>query len=361
MKLGGAGVQWAGTRRHAAFWAGWTALAPDVRKDLGLETLADLLEKTPATATQLQAARDGLAQQGAPAAEGAALSDALGTHARQRTFLNVVQKKTHAALKQHLTTEGKAWLEGAGGPGAGAFLLYPEDANCSMEDELWSTALRQRLGLARAEYREQDYPRAATTCKNKKTTGVTCGKDLDRDGLHSTMCQCGGGVMVRHAWYAKAAAGLLKRWTNQEPQLEQRVPTWDRPRRRPRPGDDPLERAVLDIEYTTGNERRWIDVSVRHPAAGTEADRTRAARKPGEAARRAERTKHERYPGEALTAFAVELPGRLGAEAREWLKQQVRQLPSDTWTQELNRAYKVLSCSLQTWMARQLRASSGLK
>ena len=167
--------------------------------------------------------------------------------------------------------------------------------------------------------------------------------------------------MVRHAWYAKAAAGLLKRWTNQEPQLEQRVPTWDRPRRRPRPGDDPLERAVLDIEYTTGNERRWIDVSVRHPAAGTEADRTRAARKPGEAARRAERTKHERYPGEALTAFAVELPGRLGAEAREWLKQQVRQLPSDTWTQELNRAYKVLSCSLQTWMARQLRASSGLK
>ena len=118
--------------------------------------------------------------------------------------------------------------------------------------------------------------------------------------------------MVRHAWYAKTAAGLLKRWTKQEPLLEQRVTTWDRPRQRPRPGDDPLERAVLDIEYTTGNERRWIDVSLRHPAAGTEADRTRAARKAREAARRAERTKHERYPGEALTAFAVELPGRLG-------------------------------------------------
>ena len=82
----------------------------------------------------------------------------------------MVQKKTHAALKQHLSTEGKALLEGAGGPGAGAFLLYPEDANCGMEDELWSTALRQRLGLARAEYKEQGYLQAATTCKNKKAS-----------------------------------------------------------------------------------------------------------------------------------------------------------------------------------------------
>ena len=167
--------------------------------------------------------------------------------------------------------------------------------------------------------------------------------------------------MVRHAWYAKTTAGLLKRWTNQEPLLEQRVPAWDRPRRRNTATEDPLERAVLDIEYTAANERRWIDVSVRHPGAGTEADAARAARKPGEAARRAERTKHERYPGAQLTAFAVELPGRLGGEAREWLRQQVRQLPPDTWTHELTRAYKVLSFSLQSWMARQLRAASGLK
>jgi len=230
-----------------------------------------------------------------------------------------------------------------------------------MEDELWSTALRQRLGLPRAEYKEHEYLQAATTCCNKKQTGATCGKELDNEGLHSTMCQSGGGVMLRHDHLARANAGLLKRWTGQQPLLEQRVPAWDRPRQRPRPGEDPLERAILDIEYTDGNERRWIDVSVRHPAAGTDADRARAARKPGEAARRAERTKHERYPGEQLTAFAVELPGRLGAEAKAWLKQQVRRLPSDTQTHELNRAYKALSCSVQSWMARQLRAASGLK
>ena len=167
--------------------------------------------------------------------------------------------------------------------------------------------------------------------------------------------------MVRHAWYAKAAAGLLKiagrtrshSWSNACP------PGTDR-------GGD------QDLETTRWNALSSTSSTPLATSAGGSMSQcvtpplepwptTRAARKPGEAARRAERTKHERYPGEALTAFAVELPGRLGAEAREWLKQQVRQLPSDTWTQELNRAYKVLSCSLQTWMARQLRASSGLK
>ena len=167
--------------------------------------------------------------------------------------------------------------------------------------------------------------------------------------------------MVRHAALAKTTAGLLKRWTNQEPLLEQRVPAWDRPRRRRAASEDPLERAVLDIEYTTDNQRQWVDVTVRHPAAGTEADRTRAARRAGEAARRAERAKHERYPGENLTAFVVELPGRLGGEAREWLKKQVRHMPPDTWSHELTRAYKTISCTVQSWMARQLRAASGLR
>ena len=57
----------------------------------------------------------------------------------------------------------------------------------------------------------------------------------------------------------------------------------------------------------------------------------------------------------------VELPGRLGGEAREWLKLQVRQLPADTWTHELTRAYKTVSCTVQSFMARQLRAASGLR
>ena len=74
--------------------------------------------------------------------------------------------------------------------------------------------------------------------------------------------------------------------------------------------------------------------------------RRRAAREPGEAARRAERQKHERYPGPELTAFVVELPGRLGGEARQWLKERVQQLSEDMWTHETNRAYMVLICSV---------------
>ena len=359
--LGGVGVQWASTRRNAAFWAGWTALAHDVRLDVEVVTLTDLLEKLPAAAAQLQRARDGLTQQGAPAADGASLSNALGTHARQRTYLTVVQKKTHAALLQRLSTDEKAWLQGAGGSGAGGFLQYPEDANCAMEDELWSVALRQRVGLERAEQDQRQLPLATITCANKSAAGRPCSEQLDARGKHGSTCKLGGGVMRRHFHLEGTCAGLLKRWTGQAALTEQRVPTWDRPRRNPRPNEDPVERAVLDVEYTDQNERRWIDVTVRHPAAGTAADVAAAAKRPGEASRRAEREKHERYPGPQLTAFVVELSGRLGGEARLWLKQQVQQhVPEDQWTRELGRAYKAVSCTVQSQLALQLRRASGL-
>jgi len=231
-----------------------------------------------------------------------------------------------------------------------------------MEDELWSTSLRQRLGLTRAEQQQQQLPHAAANCQNKTANGTTCAASLDANGKHSSTCKKGGGVHRCHDDTGRALAALLKRWTGQAALLNQRVPAWDRPRQNLRPGEDPLERALLDVEYTDELERRWIDVTVRHPAAGNAAHVAAAARRAGEASRRAERTKHERYPGPQLTAFAVELPGRLGGEARLWLRQQVRKhVPTDKWTHEVNRAYKVLSCTVQSQMARQLRSASGLK
>ena len=130
----------------------------------------------------------------------------------------------------------------------------------------------------------------------------------------------------------------MKRWTLQEPLFEQRVPQWDRERRRHSASEDPLERAVLDVEYTEQNERRWIDVSIRHAAAGDAADVARAARRKGEAARRGERCKHDRYPGNTLTAFVVEAHGRLGGEARQWIRRMVAVLPDDEHTREQTRA-----------------------
>ena len=120
-------------------------------------------------------------------------------------------------------------------------------------------------------------------------------------------------------------------------------------------------RAILDLQYAEVDGPWWVDVTVRHPAAGDDTALRAAARRPGEATRRAEREKHERYPGERLTAFALETSGRLGAEARQWLLAQVRELPEDTQTGELARAYKALSSALQRQVARQLRRAAGLR
>ena len=166
-------------------------------------------------------------------------------------------------------------------------------------------------------------------------------------------------MQQRHARLAKAVGGLVTRWLGTHPLTEQRVPSWDRPSRRPG-AEGTTEHAVLDLEYVDEDGRHWVDVTVRHPAAGSAAYVRAAARKDGEASRRAEREKHTRYPGPRLTPFAVELPGRLGAEARLWLLSQVRRLPKDQQSFELARAYRVVSCAVQAEAARQLRKAAGL-
>ena len=115
------------------------------------------------------------------------------------------------------------------------------------------------------------------------------------------------------------------------------------------------------MEYHEGGERRWLDISICHPAAGNASQVTAAAKRNAEAARRGEREKHARYPGAALIPFVVEAGGRLGSEGRSWLKDQARQLPEDTRHAELMRAYKMISCALQMHVARQLRSAAGLR
>ena len=167
--------------------------------------------------------------------------------------------------------------------------------------------------------------------------------------------------MRRHARLANPCARLVKRWTQQEPLTEQRVPAWDRNRPASSTAAEPLERAIPNIDHTASNELHWVDVSVRRPAAGSLSEVCRAAKRAGEAARRGERAKHIRYPGPQLTAFVVEVGGRLGGEARQWLRRQVQELPPDRWPSELAYGYKAVSCAVQSHTARQLRAASGLK
>ena len=163
-------------------------LAHDVKSDVGCSTLQDLLERLPRTAQLLTTAREGLRQQGSPAAEGASLADALGAYNKQRVFISVAQKKKHTAHLRGLSTPEKPLFLGAGGPGASAFLHYPSDANCSMEDVLWSTALRQRLGIPDAGSSDLEHLTASTTCKLCTNRGAVCNKELDDHGYHSCTC-----------------------------------------------------------------------------------------------------------------------------------------------------------------------------
>lgn len=361
-RLGGAGVQFAEARRCAAFFASWSTAAKEVADDLGCSTVADCLDRLPTTAAQLEEARSGLVRQGVRLADGTSLADAVRHPVAQSVLMEKVQKTTLAALLQQLPFLEQAEVRGAGGSGSAGFLAYPTEAATSVENTYWSTALRQRLLVCRAECSLCELAAASPTCTQKNSAGVVCGAPLDDRGFHSCTCQSGGGVLRRHGKGISAIGSLARRWKHEEPLTEQRVPAWDRPSRRSQGGaHDGVERAILDLEYREDDGRMWIDVSARHPAAGSAREVRTAARRDGEAARRGEREKHARYPGSRLVPFVLETPGRVGGEARHWLKAQTRQLPEDQQAKELSRAYKVLSCALQSQVASQLRKAAGLR
>ena len=360
-KLGGIGAQYAEDRRYAAYFSSWSAAASEVADDLGCSTVADALSLLPEVATKLEQARQGLAGQGVKLSEGATLADALGHPTTQSLVMEKVQKIKEAALLQRLPLHQSADVRGAGGPGSNGFLTFPSEAVCSIEDADWTVALRQRLRYSRAECAQHELTIASTTCCLTTKQELVCGEPLDSQGFHSCTCQCGGGILRRHKRTAKGVGSLISRWSLVEPLYEQRVPSCDRPSRSQRPGRDPIERAILDIEYPAEDGRMWLDITVRHPAAGDTAALHTAARRNGEASRRGEREKHSRYPGERLVPFALECGGRMGGEARQWLRAQVSELPSDVQNFELRRAYKVVSCSLQGQIARQLRKAAGLR
>ena len=280
-RLGGLGGQLACSRRNAAFLASWSGAAEEVVRDLGCSSLHDALERLPAAARKLEEARQGLAGQGLLLADGGTLADSLARELKQGLAMEKVQKTHHAALLQRLPLLQQATLRGQAGPGAAAFLGYPTEALCALEDARWETAARLRLYLWRPECDRGQLAAAAAHCCLRNASGEVCARPLDDLGYHGATCQNGGGVVRRHARLARRLGGLLRRWRHEQPLFEQRVPEWDRQL----PGRE-AERAVLDLEYQYEDGRRWLDVTVRHPTAGTQAEVRVAARRDGEASRR---------------------------------------------------------------------------
>ena len=359
LRYGGCGAQYASTRRYAAYWGSAAATIGEVVLDNGFHSTASFLEAAPAASAKLEQARAGLVRQGISSLDGTALADALHSKLNQSLLVALVQKRKQKALLRSLPEHQAADLRGAGGPGAAGFLEYPSEPVCSIEDTLWSVALRQRVGTTRAEASTSELGNALQTCCCKAREGQPCNEQLDVHGFHAMTEQRGGGVMSRHNRLKRAIGGLIKRWCHQEPRYEQRVPAWDRQSRSN--GSSSTEHAILDIEYSDEHGTRWIDVTVRHPAAGGQPALRNAATRDGEASRRGEREKHTRYPGNNLIPFVVETPGRIGAEGRFWLLAQVRCLPDDMQSKELDRAYRVISCAIQSEVSKQLRRAAGLK
>ena len=141
--------------------------------------------------------------------------------------------KRHDNLKASLSPEQAAVLGGAGSPGAASFLAYPSEPSCSMEDPIWSTALRQRLAMPRAECSRTQLTHAAPHCCLRSGDGSGCGQVLDANGFHALTDQRGGNVLARHECLNSAIGGLILQWRAVIALYNQRVPHWDRPSRRP--------------------------------------------------------------------------------------------------------------------------------
>ena len=126
--------------------------------------------------------------------------------------------------------------------------------------------------------------------------------------------------------------------------------------------DSSTEHAILDAIALLLSGRQLIDVTVRQGAAGSAAARLAASRRDGMPSRVAEREKHKRYPGppNRLVPFVVEGCGRLGGEARAWLRMGASGQPVDLLVSELTRAHRVVSAAVQGETARVLRAAAGL-
>ena len=282
---------------------------------MGLPTIADALDKLPSAARQLEEARAGIACHGVKIADGAPLADALQQGASQGMVMAKVHHINHAAFLRQLSLPEAADMRGAGGSGSSGFLGFPTEAACSIEDADWTVALRKRLRCKRAECSQAELAKASNTCRLMTAEGVMCNQPLDEMGFHSCTCQSQGGVLKRHGRVIRGVGSLVSRWKRAEPLYEQRVPSWDRPSRSRLPDRPCVERAILDIEYAGEDGRTWMDISIRHSAAGSHSELNAAARRNGEAARRGERAKHARYPGERLCPFVLECGGRWGGGA----------------------------------------------
>ena len=353
-KLGGCGLQSAEARLAPSAWAGLVAAAQQAERAVpgGTDVLIAQGVGLPLNLTEAQHL---LRSRGV---KHSAIYLDLHTAARSKVKQSVLMKDVYTAMTQTLhgqMTDGqKAHMRSCGGAGAGSYLEGPPTTEHELPDELWRCATRFRMGQEWAAFDEA--PNHQPVCGLVGCNGNGCGHVLDPAGEHSIHCLTGGATNKRHNAIARALGLFLKQTTDVTPEFEQRLPQLDYVKQ-----DGTTKQAIMDVVHEHPQlGTLWVDVSVVSPQAGDAARRMQAARKDGSAAIRACQGKRRRY-GVAVTPFVLEVGGRVSEDARAFVHRLLHADPligdhaargAHMWT--------VISCTLQRYVALQLRRSAGL-
>ena len=228
-----------------------------------------------------------------------------------------------------------------------------------MPDALRETAARFRAGMPRAGAVDPD--RVRPPCNNVHVVdpakaGQQCGESLGTGDVHALHCQVGGGQVLRHGGVARAVGSLVLEHLGITPLYEQWEPSLDR-----RTAGGEIQRAKLDVCYHDAEQRHvMLDITCVSPLAGDPGHLASAARRDGVSAQAAESGKYARY-GQTVTPFVLELGGRPSKGTREYIGSVIAQSSSDRPHSTLGaQAWMRISCTLQRYVAMQLRRAEGL-
>jgi len=407
LRFGGRGLRSQEQIAPAAWVGSWAQCLAEVALRTGLDALEDLDTSGLPLA---EACRSALAELPAPspgAREEATLPSwrelALRPRKKVQKMLSKrLDDKNYHQLLSGLSAPEAARLRSCGGPlAAGWQLASPGQRAELLDDREYETTARALLGQALASSDR-------ATCKNKRRTGEragdACGAPLCRQAQHAYLCGIGGGFIARTEAIERVWGRIhLECGYAVESQVHE--PAWDRFHWRcvrccPRPlrrctspacqacglaWEPPRapctlcgsalevvrEEAVLDLEVRSAEvPKRFLDVTVRHPA-GTEAGALqRAAREAGATNARAEADKQDRYRADrcvhAMVPLAVETFGRHGHAALAYLRKLARKHAAQlddggslAASALVERWGRWLSVALHRATARNLRAALG--
>ena len=113
-----------------------------------------------------------------------------------------------------------------------------------------------------------------------------------------------------------------------------------------------VSQARMDVVAQDGCNRILVDVVVSSPYAGGERFTAMCARRDGYSARRAATAKKAKYDSPDLLSFALETGGRLGMDARSFIKKLAS--AAEEPPLEVAYLYRAISATLQDGIAKQL-------